>query len=238
MKQNILWSTLLIGLAIIGVGCGGDSGSKSSKLDFKTSGTYDLSQYLFPTQNQTNLFTEQTYKDSEGNKNYATTPTEISESISRYEVSNTTVTEYDGTAIDSTYTISQHDIIVQSDATPSQFVRYADEGDTVSTFTLTESLDDMNSVLELPTECKLTDHLNAKGTYDSVIKIICISEGPVSLTYNNVDIRGTLSIKAIRYFAKNFGEIESITESCYTLNANNVTTAQCQKVIGTLKSIQ
>jgi len=239
MSRSTLITSLVLSWILFSSGCGGGSSqtSPSESLDFKTSGTYDLSQYLIPTQNQTMISTTRIYNDGGGDKKYAATPIEISQSTTRYDVTDTTVKEYTDTVLEATYTIAPTDITLVSDALSTKLVRHADMGDTIIKYTQTLSLQEFNTTFEMPVTCSLTNHINSKATFNNVLEASCLITGTFSGIYNNVDLNGTALGTMTLFLAKNLGLIGSNMEVCYTNNDDNTTTSVCQKTIDEVDSI-
>ncbi len=250
MPRILLFFSLVFVIALFNSGCGGGGGSTSAttqSLDFTTSGTYDLSLYIVPTQNQLSTFNERTYEDSGGNKIYGTIPTKTAQKTQRYQITNNVVEEYDGNGqLDTTYTISQTAITQTSENTGSyetaKGVRYADLGDPVAVIALPVPLEAFNKELPLTMNCRLQKHFDSKTintvTYDDVITVSCEGVSNSDLTYQNVPVTLDISTTVTFYYAHSLGEIGSVSELCYTVGTSAAQTVQaCTKEISEVTSI-
>jgi len=251
MSRSTLITSLAISLVLFNSGCGGGSSSKlvhTESLDFKTSATYDLSQYIVPSQNQLSTFMERTYKDTDGNKIYGGTPTKTSEMTQRYEVDNASVKEYGATGhLDTTYTITQTAITQLLSNTDSllidntiKTVRYADLGDPIANSIVNIPLEILNNNAEMTLTCRLQDHfetqkINTK-TFDDVVTIACQGFVDSDITYQSIPISLMMTLTSTTYYAKSIGEIGFVDETCYTVNSTQ-TVQQCTKTISEIASI-
>ncbi len=253
MLHSMRTTSLAVALILFSSGCGGGSSSSQSSpqtgsLDFKTSGTYDLSQYIVPAQNQLNTFIERTYKDTDGNQIYGTTPTKTSEVVQRYEVDNNSIKEYDEKGnLDTTYTITQTAITqllsntdsIQIDNT-TKIVRYADRGDPVANTILNIPIETFGSDAAMTLTCTLQNHVDSKQintqTFDDVITIACQGFVDTDITYQDIPLTLTMTLAIHSYYSNSIGEIGSIEETCYTINSMQ-TVQQCTKTVSEIASI-
>ncbi len=143
MSHSVLLASMTFSLVLLSSGCGGGGSSSSTtgSLDFKTSATYDLSQYIVPTQNQVSTFLERTYTDDSGNKTYGSIPTQESDTTQEYRVDNNSVETYENGSLDTTYTITQTAITQTAADYVAEIVRYADMNDPIA-----------NTVIDIPLE--------------------------------------------------------------------------------------
>ena len=252
MPWSSLRNTLLVTAVIFSVGCGGSSsGHNSTSLDFKTSGTYDLRQYIVPAQNQLSTFVERTYKDTEGNHIYGSMPTATSELTQRYEVGNNSVKIYDGHGqLDTTYTITQTAITQQiSDPNSLQFdavvtmVRFANLGDPVANNILNTPVPNAADDIAMTLTCSLKDHFDSKSlntkTYDDVIAVACQGFTDTDIAYQDTPMSISITNTTTFYYAKSIGEIGSVNENCYMISSAQTaqTVQQCSKTVSEITSI-
>jgi len=250
MTHPLFVSSLALSAVLLGSGCGG-SGTASTateSLDFTTDGTYDLSHYLVPEHDQLSTFIERTYTDNTGNHIYGSMPTTTSETTQRYEVGNTEVKEYDDKGqLDTTYTISQTAITqTLNDAGSLQIddviktVRYADLGDPVVNAVLDIPFANFGDDVATTVTCRLQDHVDSKTiatkTYQDVIAVSCEGVANTEMTYDNTPVLLDISMTGVWYYAKNTGEIGSVTEVCYTLNGTQTVQA-CTKTVSEIASV-
>jgi len=241
-KISITLLTTAIVLLITGCGFDKKDLDKSKLLDanetvvFSSNGEYDLKEYLFPTQNQTNIYERIKHKDSNGDKNYDKEP--ISVNLNNqidYTVNENIVIE----GVDTTYTIGDTRIekkeLVDDFYDTRKYRRHLNIGDYYFSY---ESVDAKSIFYHIGwTKCRVEEHLESKiildKTYNDVLILGCESESAEG-------VRGEYSDKknftSTYYYAKGIGEIGAIGEECFTKKYNQ-TYRSCSKTTKKLKEI-
>jgi len=247
MTKSILTISILSSMVLFTTGCGGGSDSttdpKDAVVEFKTSGTYDLRNYVTATQNQINNYVEKKFTNDKGEKKYEDTADETSYYATRFDVNNSTIKEFKDDVLESTYTILSNKIIEKDaeDNTEFSIARYADDGDYV--FKKSETTQLNGITFTIVDACKVTDHLTSKEvnghTYNDVLEITC--EG-YSTSQEGATLNGNpLSIKTestfISYSAKNEGTIWEEDETCTSTTLNKTTNKECEKEITEITTI-
>ncbi len=244
MSRSLLLAFMTFSLVLLSSGCGGGGSSSSSttgSLDFKTSATYDLSQYIVPTQNQVSTFLERTYTDDSGNKTYDSIPTQESDTTQEYRVGNNSVETYENGNLDTTYTITQTAITQTATDYVAEIVRYADMNDPIANTVIDIPLETLSGDSQMPLSCRLAGHVDSKTvhtkTFDDVIMISCKGFSRSDITYENIPMSVDVTLTLTSYYAKNLGEIGSIEETCYTINSTQTSVRQCTKTVSEIASI-
>ncbi len=238
MKKNIILTSLFSSLLLLSVGCGGDDKDKTVDpedvtLDFKTSGDYNLRDYIAPDQNKTINYVEKTYTDKTGKKNYKAIADEELYPIKKFEISGAVIKEYGaGNALETTYTITENKIISQ-DVGESGIdrVKFANVGDYITKIISTETKQ----------ACKINKYIATKevgaNSYTDVLELSCTgtteAEGIMGGQSNSVSTIFTNKM----YLAKNVGEISSIFEKCTTTKLGTLKSTECQKKTTDLTNI-
>jgi len=224
MKKIILGTSLVLALL---AGCGSDKKSKVSfndiKIDYKTKGAYNLSEYIIPKQNQISNYVENEYTNNNGKRDYSKKADEGSPfyTSSRFDVNNTTVKEFSDETLDTTYSISTDRItsIDADDGSKETFVLFADKGD----YVMKEKVDD-EDLGSVEVVCKLTNHYESKKvsskTYDDVIEVVCDIDSYDSgkVGGSNIEVIGNGT--NTKLFAKNKGLISDIYDFCRQTKSN------------------
>jgi len=219
MKKTILGISLLTTL-LLTVGCGGDKkkvGFDDVKVEYKSGGTYDLSHYLVPAQNQISNYVKKVYTNKSGKRKYDNTPDEGNTTYSKteYDINGTLIQAITDGALETTFKILT-DKVTATDAknkSVENYARYADKGDYILKEELTDAEDGT-----LKYFCKVADHLentNINGhTYDDVLKVTCPMEiyDSATIAGNKVEVVG--DGESILLFAKDKGMISFITDMC------------------------
>ena len=244
MKKSILTLGLAGSLIIVTTGCGGGDDQKEPTaqevtLEYKTSGTYDLSQYMAPTENKINNYREKTYEDNQGGKNYGE-PTEAFPTI-RFDINASTIKEYDSDGTDTIYTILNDRIksLDADDNTVDYIVRYANIGDYIDKTIIETNVN--GTSLNISSLCKLNGHLESKEinnvTYSDIIEISCVSNSNSSGNVGDNNFTTTSTSTDTYYLAKEVGEINSIEESCNTTILSGNKVSSCEKIITEITNI-
>ncbi len=238
MKKSIILASLLGSILFLSVGCGGDDKDKTVNpedvtLNFKTSGDYNLRDYLAPDQNKTNNYVEKTYTDETGKKSYKAVADGELYPIKRFEINGADIREYStGNTLETTYTITENKIIsTDVGESPIDRVKFANVGDYVTRVVDTETKQ----------ACKISKYIATKkiGTnnYDNVLELSCTgtreAEGETGGQTTSVSTVFTNKM----YFAKNVGEISSIFEKCTTTKLGTLKSIVCQKKTTDLTNI-
>ena len=230
MKKMILGVSLVSALVLV-AGCG-DSGDDKVAFDavnveYKSAGTYDLSQYLVPAQNQISNYVENEYTNNSGKRDYSNTPDEDSPSYStsQYDINGTTIEETTDGALETTFNILA-DKVVGTDADDNSvesYVRYADKGNYVFK---KKGLDEDLGSLELV--CKLANHHDSKEvsgkTYNDIIEFSCTIDSYDSATVGGSKIEVIGDGTSVRLFAKDKGLISTVTDICAQTKADGTKT--------------
>ena len=247
MKKIILVLSLIGTLLSVSTGCGSDGDKKIDPKDvvikFKTNATYDLSNYFFPSIDQTNNYVHKNYTNDKGEKKYSNTPNETTYSIINYETNNTTIKEYFDNNLDVTHTI-QNDKMRQLDNEDNSVInlpRYVDKGDYIikKEYSFVES----GINFEYISICKVSNHINSKEinnkTYEDIIEVTC-SSSSTSLKdakLNGVPYSYTIETTIQSLLAKNKSLIMETTESCTNVTVNTTTDKSCDKEIVEITTI-
>ncbi len=226
MKSRSVFILLSI-VSIIGCGLGKKDLNdiklleESEKVVYDSSGQYDLTEYLFPFENQTSVYQVVSYRDKDGDKNYNLSQPlnfNVSKRI-EYVVADNFIEE----GIDITYTID--DLKIREEKLIDDFYdirdyrRYVDIGDTYYSY---ENIDAKDAFYQIGwLTCHIEEHNRSKKildrTYQDVLTLFCKSESAQG-------VRGEFSEKRVFttrfYFAKNIGKIASVGETCTTKRYN------------------
>jgi hypothetical protein len=247
MTKSIITISILSSLILFSTGCGGGSDKKTDPKDavveFKTSGTYDLRQYITATQNQINNYVEKTFTNNKGKKEYANTADETSYYATRFDINNTTIKEFNDNDLDLTYDIQTTKIIEKDadDNTTMNIARYADNGDYV--YKKDETIQLNGITFTAVYACKISDHLSSKevngNTYNDILEITCEgstnSQEGAKLNGNPLSIESESSLKS--YLAKGEGIIWEEDETCTSTTINKTTSKECEKELTEVTTI-
>ncbi len=239
MKKSILTLGLAGSLIIVTTGCGGGDDKKEPTaeevtLEFKTSGDYDLSQYIAPTENKTNIYIEKTYKDNQGGKNYgdpdSTFPT------TRFDINETTIKQYDSDDTNTTYTILDDRIKLLN---KNDTIRYANIGDYTSKILIKTDTNGNN--LNMSSLCKLNKYIESKeindNIYTDIVEITCVTKFNSTGKTNGIDSSVTRDGTRTYNLAKEIGEISAIQEDCETTVFNGIQSSNCKKTVTEITNI-
>jgi len=245
---------LLISLSVFAIvelsGCGGSGSSESINLDatvnYKTSGTYDLKNYIVPEVNSINTYRELTYTNEDGKKSFKGDPDEVI-NAEKYDVQGDTIIVRDGTdAIDEVYTIRADKIEQKDDlnsTTSETIARFVDVGDYI--LVTKSNVGSSNGIpIQKSIACKITKHYSNKEldnkNYSDVLQIECKTNGSGTTNANNIAIAYNDEETGTVYIAKNIGEVFSESVDCEkvttTIGGKDTTNATCEKEIRSLIS--
>lgn len=236
MKRSILTLAFVGSLAMVMIGCGGDDDKKEINiedvvLDYGVTGTYDLSKYIVPTQNQINNYVEKTYINDKGERKYNVTPDKEIDVSYSYEVNSTAITEIESLDNDKIiYSLLDNKINLtdfNNTAFNTGVVRHADVGDNIYKVIATFSEDGISfNATEL---CKINKHYDSKEvrnqTYNNVLEVTCTGSAEADSSIFTL----TSKDYSTSYFSYGDGLIESNEETCDTTMVNNNTTKECEK---------
>ncbi len=243
------FAALGMSVAVIFVGCGGGSdGDGGVNIDatvsYKTSGTYDLSNYISATQNSFNVYKNNTYTNKNGKKSFKDDPEEETYT-EKYDINSTAVIVKDaGDEIDSIFVIKSDRILEYDDensASSIQIARYADIGDYILSISKNEN---DNIPVEAKSVCKLAKHYDSKTvgskTYNDVLKVTCVHEANGMSNNKDINISYTADGDSVIYLAKGVGEILSEDVTCEKidtyLNSTKTTNSTCEKEVSEIIS--
>ncbi len=237
MKKDILVASLLTFTLI---GCGGGGSSDSNKdVEFKTSGKYDLKEYIFPDKNQTNMYVEKTYINSDGKKEFNDDNLDSTEyPPTDFIHEGTIVKEYADHDLDTMYQVL-NDRIKMTDVNDDinvtfDVARFADIGDYI--LNQSKSFSSNGSDVNMTRVCKLDDYIASKEinnkTYSNILEISCESTIKAHGVINQSNVTIETTEESSNYFAKGVGPIKMESESCETTTIDsNKPTSECEKTV-------
>ncbi len=209
---------------------------EDEKVVYSDNGDYDLSEYLFPDKNQTNIYKTIKYRDNQGDRNYNHQPFRAN---SNEEVVYTIYGKNIKEGVDVNYTIKDFSVrkaeLVDDFYDIREYRRFVDINDIYYSY---EHVDNATTLYQIGwVTCKIEEHNSSKEilnkTYNDVLTLSCKSESAQG-------VRGEFSEKKTftsrLYFAKNIGEIGAIGEEC-TIKKYNSIYKSCMKTIKQLKDI-
>ena len=149
-------------------------------LKFKTEGTYDLNDYLFPSSTLAQkIFFVKTYtEDTDLTDAVYGIQTDTSFYKQTYEISGSQITYKEDDEFDTLYTLL-NDRIQSEDDTRSasvDIVRFPDMGSYISSAEERLSLYGINTTTNLNIQCKLNATLESKNNYTDIIQVVCQSQ--------------------------------------------------------------
>lgn len=243
MKQQILLSSIATVLLFALSGCGGGGDNETNiedvTLTFKTDAAYDLSEYVYPTTEQTNNYVENEYVNESGKLSFDSTPDDTTYSAYSYEINGTTVTEYDGADLSSTMTIGTDRLTIEDvedgETTTETIVRHADEGDYIIK-SIESGIGYENTML-----CKLSDFLSSLtvngNAYSNVAKVTCEYDSTSSVTLNGTAYTSTYDGTSTIYLANGIGMISETDSGCQTDTVGTATSKECYKETSEITTI-
>ena len=194
-------------------------------VEFKTEGTYDLSDYLFslPTLTQ-KTFSVKTYTDDTDPTDtvYGTQDGTTSFYTQTYDIDgNQRIYKEDG-EIDTTYTLL--DDRIQSEDTsvsqPVDIARFADTGNYLSDTNRTLTYKNTNTAVNFKIQCRLKEQLASKNNFQDVLQIFCQSDNEL---YNGEF-----------FYAKGIGSILEINSLCTQDTAGDL---NCTNIVSEYRTL-
>ena len=196
-----------------------DSQTKKSDivLEFKTEGTYDLNDYLFPSSTLAQkTFSVKTYtEDTDLTDTVYGTSDNTSFYTQTYEIDGNQRTYLEDGEIDTVYTLL-NDRIQSKDNSLSEtinIVRFADAGDYLSSAHKNLTYETTDATFRFNIHCRLKEHMESKNDFKDVLQVVCQSKNGL--------YRGEF------FYAKDKGSILEINSLCTQdvsneLNCTNV----------------
>ena len=179
-------------------------------MEFKTEGTYDLNDYLFPSSTLAQkTFSVETYtEDTDPTDAVYGIRTDTSFYKQTYEIAGNQITYKEGDEFDTLYTLLNDRIQREDDMRSASvdIVRFPDMGNYISSMEERLSLYGINTTTNLNIQCKLNATLESKNDYTDIIQVVCQSQNRL--------YRGEY------FYAKGIGSILEINSLC-TQNASN-----------------
>ena len=232
--------------AVILSGCGGGGSDKGVSFDaqvnYKTSGTYDVSKYLAPSANAINVYQEDLYTNKDGKKSFKGDP-ERSTYTEKYDVNGTKIVVKNGRdEVDTVYEIKADRITEVDDESTLEIARFAEPGDYLIVKTKETKEDNIPVTVRLA--CKVSGHMDNKkvgdSDYSDVLKVTCEEKSTGSNDAQSFSLSYQHDSSDTTYFAKGIGMIYSESEGCEdiatTINGNTTHNATCTKEIDSLIS--
>jgi len=229
-------------------GCGGSGSDDGLDLDaqvtYKTSGTYDLRNYIIPTENSLSVYDQLNYTNTDGKTTFKDDP-ERSTYTEKYDVNTTQVIVKDGNdQIDHMYDI-QADRILELDPTGNvqyTFARFADMDDYVLSSSSNNAINNIPTVTK--NVCQVKKHYDTKEIdqkeYTDVLEISCQSKTEGESVSDQLSLSYQSEATHTSYFAKDIGLVYSEVVNCEelktTLSGQSTTQATCRKEIDNLIS--
>ena len=242
MKQILTTLTLALGLLFFTLGCGDNDDRVAlpvePRLEFDTVGRYDLSKYLFPDENQTNVYRNIKYINNNGKREYDSLDENETFYSLKYEVLGGTIKEFANNELDVTYSIKS-DRVLETDAETNRtidIVKFVDIGQYTVIYDIKITEDDKEKSLSML--CKVNSHLDVKNGYDDVLNINCTVEGNTSMVFEGSEgltsANGSLNV----YFAKNIGIVGSTEDLCTSISFDGIlVNKKCKKTVTELVQI-
>jgi hypothetical protein len=206
--------------------------SEAPHLDFRTSGTYDFSEYLFPVESQFNNYRDKSYLDDTGSRNY----TDYNETFYSlwYENNGTAIQEYRDGSLKGKYLILEDRIKAVTDENSTRsYVRFLEEKQYV---VLQEIPGEGDEGLDTSTDmCQITKHeerrVVAGNTYEDVLVMQCQSNSTKHDVLAETEIETVTDTDYTAYLAKDIGMIESIHDSCTSNTFGTLSEKKCKKIV-------
>ena len=245
MKKIIL--SLSVGALILGMsGCGSSGDSKpdanSINIEFKTSGTFDLAQYITADKDQSNNYVKKVYTNNKGKKDYKDTADKTTYPVKTItHTSDISVEEFIDGKLDSTYSFLADRIKTTDDVNNTDIIaRFANKGDYISKSVKTITSDGLPIHYEMV--CKLSKKLDSKTVlakdYQDVIQVVCTYNSSANSSINNSAITYTSNGVNTIYAAKGIGTILDINEDCSETKVGDATPVkECQKEVEEITSV-
>ncbi len=186
-------------------------------VEFKTEGTYDLSDYLIslPTLTQKIFSVKKYTNDTDPTDTVYGTVDNTSFYTQTYEIDGNQRTYLEDGKIDTIYTLLNDRIQSEDNALSEtiDIVRFADAGDYLSSAHKNLTYETTNTTFRFNIDCRLKEHIESKNNFQDVLQVVCQSKNGL--------YRGEF------FYAKDIGSILEINSLCTQdisneLNCTNV----------------
>jgi len=245
MKQLSIKLALTLGLLLSIVGCGGDDDKANPPveivLDFGTVGDYNLSEYLFPTENQINNYRDKEYKNSEGKREYDNLDANETFYSVRYTVNDDLVKEFREDSLHTNHHIQDDrikSIIVDNNKT-TEIVKYADIDNYIIKSEAEVTVDGRHGTDSII--CRISGYKNEKEVintvYENVLEVSCVIADTSSGTFNGSQFETSRDGVYLIYLAKDIGKISSTLDVCDITTLNSLSETMCKKTVTELTTI-
>lgn len=173
-------------------------------VEFKTEGAYDLSEYLFslPTLTQKVFFVKTYTSDTDPTDNVYGEQEDTSFYTQTYEIDGNQRTYLEDGELDTVYTLLNDRIQEENDSLSEaiDFVRFADNGDYLSSTNRNLIYQETNTTISFNIQCRLKEHLESKNNFQDIVQVVCQSQNEL--------YRGEF------FYAKDIGSILEINSLC------------------------
>ena len=189
-----------------------DTPTKESDVivEFKTEGTYDLSNYLFslPALTQKLFFIKTYTNDTDPTDTVYGTLENTSFSTQTYEIDENQRTYKEDDKTDIIFTLLDDRIQSEDDSLsePVDIVRFADTGDYLSSTNRDLTYTGTNTTIKFSIQCRLKEHMESKNNFQDILQVVCQSKNEL--------YRGEF------FYAKDIGSILEVNSLC-TQNVSN-----------------
>jgi hypothetical protein len=189
-----------------------DNQTKESDVvvEFKTEGSYDLSNYLFSLPALTQkIFSVRTYtSDTDPTDTVYGTLEGTSFVTQTYDIDGNQRTYMEDGEIDTVYTLLNDRIQSEDDSLSEavDIVRFADTGDYLSSTNRDLIYTGSNTTVNFNIQCRLKEHLESKNNFLDILQVVCQSKNEL--------YRGEF------FYAKDIGSILEVNSLC-TQNVSN-----------------
>ena len=247
MKRFLTICGLVGGILFFSTGCEESDRTlppviEEPTLHFDGKGEYDLSEYLFPDQNQTNNYEQNIYVNSDGKKEYATLDANKSYYHLKFVVEKKTVEEYHGVNLTRVLSKIYHikdDRIIESNKQEDEnitIVRFADMNELVVKHAASSQED--GNTKESKMECRMAQMLEERSDYANVLELSCTVSEDYEIVFRGkkgeTKMHGSLKL----YLAKNVGVVESLKDVCEEAYfSDKLVESECVKTEKTLTQI-
>jgi len=242
MKKYRLFLPLV---ALLMMGCGG-SGSSKKPADTTPEplAVYDFSEFIVPNHNQINDYDVLIYnKEAENNYTMSRDYDYLREY--KYEDNNTIIISHDDEEQEKII-FSNNDIIIENLLILDEKIslnKNISVGDVIFAELKDETIEAY--IGKRDSTCSITDHLNEmivddEDVYSNILEQTCTSNFNASIVLTE-DLNSTREDKFIivKYFAKDIGEISSISEECIIIKVGTeVESNKCIKIETVLHSLR
>jgi len=232
---------------VLMIGCEGDKSlpretAQELEVIFATTGKYDLSKYLFPSEEQISNYRDKIYSSGEDHKyaSHEDNETFYSES---YQVDESQIDKYDNDGrLIVKYAVQQDRLkgtLVDDNNRTLKIARYVDVSSYIilNSHTVQEQGREGNKKLS----CEVAEYIENKtvtsNTYNNVLKITCQIDNLTSGDFNGNNFMTKELGTHILFYAKEKGMIKSIEDICSTDTLNSLSTTKCKKTVTEITTI-